>query len=225
MGISGLNAQITMKFALVFALPPSSPVSQRPSLRLRLTPLSSTPMVLIHTLTPDSTTDMLDTTLVTLTLTTTARDLLMLRLSLRLRLIRGWLMVMVTHMLTEDTDTDTDTLMLTTATSTARGPLMPSPRLMLMPTMVSMDWVTTDWDTELTDTDTPMLTTATTTARGPLTPSLRLMPMPTMATMATPGPTDTDTDTDWDTEDTTGDKFSGPEVQSRSSKRTSLLVI
>merc|ERR1712026_33220 len=206
MGISGLNAQITMKFALVFALPPSSPVSQRPSLRLRLTPLSSTPMVLIHTLTPDSTTDMLDTTLVTLTLTTTARDLLMLRLSLRLRLIRGWLMVMVTHMLTEDTElTDTDTLMFTD--TTARGPLMPSPRLMLMPTMVSMDWVTTDWDTELTDTDTLMLTTATTTA---------MAPDPT---------TDTDTDTDWDTEDTTGDKFSGPEVQSRSSKRTSLLVI
>merc|ERR1712158_343806 len=133
-------------------------------------------MVLIHTLTPDSTTDMLDTTLVTHTLTT-ARDL-----------------------------------------------LMPSPRLMLMPTMVSMamDWVTTDWDTELTDT--PMLTTATTTARGPLTPSLRLMPMPTMATMAmAPDPTtDTDTDTE-DTEDTTTDKFSGPEVQSKSSKRTSLL--
>merc|ERR1712141_122636 len=107
--------------------------------------------------------------------------------------------------------------------TTARGPLMPSPGLMLMPTMVSMDWwVTTDWDTELTDT--LMLTTATTTARGPLTPSLRLMPMPTMATMATPGPTDTDTDTE-DTEDTTGDKFSGPEVRSRSSKRTSLLVI
>merc|ERR1711902_229527 len=133
------------------------------------------------------------------------------------RLIRGWLMVMVlTHMLTEDTElTDTDTLMFTD--TTARGPLMPSPRLMLMPTMVSMDWVTTDWDTELTDTDTPMLTTATTTARGPLTPSLRLMPMPTTMAMA-PGPdptTDTDTDTDWDTEDTTGDKFSGPEVQSR----------
>merc|ERR1711990_578117 len=168
---------------------------------------------------------MLDTTLVTLTLTT-ARDLLMLRLSLRLRLIRGWLMVMViTLMLTEDTEL-TDTPMLTTATTTARGPLIPSPRLMLMPTMVSMamDWVTTDWDTELTDT--PMLTTATTTARGPLTPSLRLMPMPTMATMAmAPDPTtDTDTDTE-DTEDTTTDKFSGPEVQSKSSKRTSLLVI
>merc|ERR1719221_1178071 len=208
-----------MSSLLWFALPPSSPVSQRPSLRLRLTPLSSTPpmaMVLIHTHTPDSTTDML----VTLTLTT-ARDLLMLRLSLRLRLIRGWLMVMVTHMLTEDTElTDTDTLMFTD--TTARGPLIPSPRLMLMPTMVSMamDWVTTDWDTELTDT--LMLTTATTTARGPLTPSL--MPMPTMATMATPGPTDTDTDTE-DTEDTTTDKFSGPEIQSRSSKRTSLLVI
>merc|ERR1739838_1168108 len=107
----------------------------------------------------------------------------------------------------------TDTPMLTTATTTARGPLMPSPRLMLMPTMVSMgmDWVTTDWDTELTDT--PMLTTATTMARGPLMPSQRLMPMPTMATMATPDPTVTDTDTE-DTGDTTMDKFSGPEVQS-----------
>merc|ERR1712174_185619 len=116
-------------------------------------------------------------------------------------------MVMVlTHMLTEDTElTDTDTLMFTD--TTARG------RLMLMPTMVSMamDWVTTDWDTELTDT--PMLTTASTMARGPLTPSLRLMPMPTTMAMA-PGPTDTDTDTE-DTEDTTGDKFSGPEVQSK----------
>merc|ERR1712045_508104 len=156
---------------------------------------------------------------------TTARDLLMLRLSLRLRLIRGWLMVMVTHMLTEDTDTELtdtpDTLMLTTESTTARGPLMPSPRLMLMPTMVSMamDWDTTDWDTELTDTDTPLLTTATTMARGPLTPSLRLMPMPTMATMATPGPTLTDTEDTGDTEDTTGDKFSGPEVQSKNSKR------
>merc|ERR1712154_111094 len=119
----------------------------------------------------------------------------------------------------ELTDTP-DTLMLTTESTTARGPLMPSPRLMLMPTMVSMamDWVTTDWDTELTDT--PMLTTASTMARGPLTPSLRLMPMPTTMAMA-PGPTDTDTDT----EDTTVDKFSGPEVQSKSSKRTSLLVI
>merc|ERR1711953_1183416 len=46
--------------------------------------------------------------------------------------------------------TDTDTLMFTD--TTARGPLIPSPRLMLMPTMVSMamDWVTTDWDTEPT---------------------------------------------------------------------------
>merc|ERR1719225_603935 len=131
-------------------------------------------------------------------------------------------MVSMDWWVTTDWDTElTDTPMLTTATTTARGPLTPSPRLMLMPTMVSMDWwVTTDWDTELTDT--PMLTTATTTARGPLTPSLRLMP--TMATMATPGPTDTDTDTE-DTEDTTTDKFSGPEIQSRSSKRTSLLVI
>merc|ERR1719213_900388 len=215
-----------MKFALVVCFAALVACEPEAKPEAEADPALSTPpmaMVLTHTLTPDSTTAMLDTTPVTLTLTTTARDLLMLRLSLRLRLIRGWLMVMVTHMLTEDTDTDTpDTLMLTTATSTARGPLMPSPRLMLMPTMVSMDWVTTDWDTELTDTDTPMLTTATTTARGPLTPSLRLMPMPTMATMATPGPTLTDTeDTTEDTEDTTTDKFSGPEVQSRSSKRTS----
>merc|ERR1711915_226783 len=114
------------------------------------------------------------------------------------------MVMVITPMLTEDTEL-TDTPMLTTATTTARGPLMPSPRLMLMPTMVSMamDWVTTDWHTELTDTDTPMLT---------------------MATMATPDPTVTDTDTE-DTGDTTMDKFSGPEVQSRSSKRTSLLVI
>merc|ERR1719213_1047764 len=173
-----------MKFALVVCFAALVACEPEAKPEAEADPALSTPpmaMVLTHTLTPDSTTAMLDTTPVTLTLTTTARDLLMLRLSLRLRLIRGWLMVMVTHMLTEDTDTDTP--------------------------------------------DTLMLTTESTTARGPLTPSLRLMPMPTMATMATPGPTDTDTDTDWDTEDTTGDKFSGPEVQSRSSKRTSLLVI
>merc|ERR1719500_349073 len=56
------------------------------------------------------------------------------------------------------------------------------------------------------------------------------MLMPTTATTAmVPGPTTateaTDTDTTvWATE-ATGDKFSASEVQSRSSKRTSLLVI
>merc|ERR1712193_447347 len=129
-----------------FALPPSSPVSQRPSLRLRLILPSSTALTaMVPTLTPTepilvSTTDMPDTPMPTIM---------------------------------------------------ARGPLMPSP---------------------------------------PLLPSLLPMLMPTMATTAmVPGPTtgtDWDTeDTDWATEDTTGDKFSASEVQSRSSKRTSLLVI
>merc|ERR1711950_72997 len=81
---------------------------------------------------------------------------------------------------------------------------------------------------------TPMPIMASTMARGPLMPSPPLLPspmlMPTMGTtVMAPGPTmgtDWDTeDTDWDTEATTGDKFSAFEVQSRSSKRTSLLVI
>merc|ERR1719264_1379779 len=101
-----------------------------------------------------------------------------------------------------------------------------------------MVWDTTVWATE----DTPMeltltLIMASTMARGPLMlsppplPSLRLMPT-TATTAMVPGPT---TATVWATEDTldtmvwateaTGDKFSASEVQSRSSKRTSLLVI
>merc|ERR1711994_406903 len=78
------------------------------------------------------------------------------------------------------------------------------------------------------DTDTLTLIMASTTARGPLMlsppplPSLRLMP--TTATTVMLGPTATVTDTEA-TEATTGDKFSASEVQSRSSKRTSLLVI
>merc|ERR1711997_507446 len=124
-----------------------------------------------------------------------------------------------------------DTPMPIMASTMARGLLRLSPRLMLTLTMVSMatDWATMVWATEPTDTDTPMPIMATTTARGPLMPSPLLMPMPTTATTVTPGPT---MGTDWDTEDTmvwdtepTGDKFSAFEVQSRSSKRTSLLVI
>merc|ERR1719433_506016 len=127
-----------MKFVSWFALPPSSPVSQRPSLRLRLT--HGWPMVMVPTLTPMEATGPMDT----------------------------------------------DTLTLIMASTTARGPLMLSqrPMLMLMPT------------------------TATTV----------MVPGPTTATVwATE-------DTVWDTEATTGDKFSASEVQSRSSKRTSLLV-
>merc|ERR1712110_1084383 len=114
------------------------------------------------------------------------------------------------------------------ACTTARGPLMLSQRLMLMlTTMVPTAMEdTTVWATDHTDMlDTPMPTpTDTTTARGPLMLS-------TATTAMVPGPT---TGTDWDTEDTdtvwatdpTGDKFSASEVQSRSSKkRTSLLVI
>merc|ERR1711874_612972 len=96
-----------------------------------------------------------------------------------------------------------------------------------------MDWDTRDttvWATEHTDMpDTPTLIMDTSTARGPLMLSQRPMLMPTTATtVMVPGPT---TATVWATEDTeateatTGDKFSASEVQSRSSKRTSLLVI
>merc|ERR1712165_162660 len=127
-----------------------------------------------------------------------------------------------------------DTPMPTTPSTTARGPLMLSQRPMLMPTTTEpMDWDTTVLATEHTDTDTLTLIMDTTTARGPLMlsppPSQRLMLMPTTATtVMVPGPTTATvwaTDTVWDTEATTGDKFSASEVQSRSSKRTSLLVI
>merc|ERR1719398_661624 len=141
------------------------------------------------------------------------------------------------------------------ASTTARGPLMlsppplpslrlmlsppPLPSPMLMPTTTEpMVWDTTVWATEDTE-DTPMELTLTlimvsTTARGPLMlsppplPSLRLMPT-TATTAMVPGPTTATVwateATVWDTEATTGDKFSASEVQSRSSKRTSLLVI
>merc|ERR1711997_842041 len=95
-----------------------------------------------------------------------------------------------------------------------------------------MDWDTTVWDTtatEHTDTDTlTLIMDMPTTARGPLMLSPLPMLMPTTATtVMVPGPTTAwaTEDTVWDTEATTMDKFSASEVQSRSSKRTSLLVI
>merc|ERR1712038_1329385 len=125
-----------------------------------------------------------------------------------------------------------DTPMPIMATSTARGPLRLSQRLMLMlTTMVPTDWATMVWATEHTDMDTPTPIVPTTMERGPLMLSQRLMLMlmpTTGTTVRVPGPTtvtDWATDTVWATEATTGDKFSGSEVQSRSSKRTSLLVI
>merc|ERR1712055_328185 len=110
-------------------------------------------------------------------------------------------------------DTDTDTVSTVATSDTARGPLMPSPRLRLrlilttdtvwdMPAMEDTD---TDWDTPHTDTvldtdtdaDTVWDTVATSdTARGPLMPSprLRLRLIPT-----------TDTDTVLDMPDTAVD--------------------
>merc|ERR1711971_431349 len=190
MGILDSTLRQQRSSLLWFALPPSSPVSQRPSLRLRLMPTTAT----TATLTPMEATG---------------------------------------PMAMEPT------LTLIMASTTARGPLRlsppPLPSPMLMPTttepMVTEPMV---WATE--DTPDPlMLIVATTTARGPLMlsppplPSLRLMPT-TATTAMVPGPTtameatDTLDTTVWATE-ATGDKFSASEVQSRSSKRTSLLVI
>merc|ERR1712083_605489 len=109
--------------------------------------------------------------------------------------------------------------------TTARGPLMLSPRPRLTPGILTVPILmpTLDCTTDMPDTtpDTPM---PTTTARGLL--MLRLSPrlMPTTDTTATPDLTDTVTDI-LATEDTTGDKSQYLKVQSKSSKRTSLLVI
>merc|ERR1711936_1321047 len=114
--------------------------------------------------------------------------------------------------------------------STARGPLMLSPRPRLTPGILTVLMVpipTLDCTTDMPDTtpDTPM---PTTTARGLL--MLRLSPR-LMATTATPDLTDTVTDMVAmlamlaTGEDTTTDKSQYLKVQSKSSKRTSLLVI
>merc|ERR1712150_402626 len=103
------------------------------------------------------------------------------------------------------------------------------PRLILPSSMAPTTHTPTLVSTvDMPDTDT--LTMVSTTARGPLMLSPLPMLMPTTATTAmVPGPTtamvwDTEDTTVWATGDTSGDKFS-PEVESRSSKRTSLLVI
>merc|ERR1712083_1010183 len=121
---------------------------------------------------------------------------------------------------TDMPDTTPDTPMPTTA----RGPLMLSPRPRLTPGILTVPIPSVHilMPTVHTDTtDTPM---PTTTARGLL--MLRLSPrlMPTTDTTATPDLTDTVTDM-VATEDTTGDKSQYLKVQSKSSKRTSLLVI
>merc|ERR1712038_1816922 len=100
-----------------------------------------------------------------------------------------------------------DTPMPTTASTTARGPLMLSQRLMLMPSTATTVMVSgpTPTVTLVSTTDMPD-TLMPTTARGPLMlsppPSQRLMLMPTTATTVMLGPTPTVPDTVWDTEAT-----------------------
>merc|ERR1719433_1447265 len=99
-----------MKFVSWFALPPSSPVSQRPSLRLRLT--HGWPMVMVPTLTPMEATGPMDTDTLTLIMaSTTARGPLMLSQRPMLMLMPTTeSMVMdwdTTVWATEHTDTDT----------------------------------------------------------------------------------------------------------------------
>merc|ERR1712024_409701 len=87
-----------------------------------------------------------------------------------------------------DLDTDMDSVIL------ARGPLMPNPRLMLMPLLM----LTTD--TTAVDTDTDMVSgmagttdmEAVISARGPLMPNPRLMPLLMLTTDTTAVDTDTD---------------------------------
>merc|ERR1712241_486574 len=96
-------------------------------------------------------------------------------------------------------DTDTDMVLDTTdmdSVTLARGPLMPNPRLMLMPLLMlttdtmAVDTVTdTVSDTAVTMVDTTdclMLDTDTvTSARGPLMPNPRLMPLLMLGTDTT----------------------------------------
>merc|ERR1739844_837269 len=98
-----------------------------------------------------------------------------------------------------DADTDMDSVI------SARGPLMPNPRLMLMPLlMLTTDTTAVDTDTDMVsvmavttymaDTPMPMVDTVI-SARGPLMPNPRLMPLLMLTTDTTAVDTDTDTDT------------------------------
>merc|ERR1712150_109979 len=84
----------------------------------------------------------------------------------------------------------------------ARGPLMPNPRLMLMPLlMLTTDTTAVDTDTDMVsvmavttdmvDTPMPMVHTVI-SARGPLMPNPRLMPLLMLTTDTTAVDTDTD---------------------------------
>merc|ERR1712088_624965 len=90
---------------------------------------------------------------------------------------------------------DTDTVM--NVGTSARGPLMPNPRLRLMPTMAMAMAVDTMVDT----TAAPTVMATDTSARGPLMPNPKLTTDTDMAV-----PTDTTVDTTA-VVDTTGDKL------------------
>merc|ERR1711997_400516 len=149
--------------------PPSWPVSQRPSLKLRLTP--GWPMAMVPTPTLMEATEPMDTATPMLTMVfTTARGPLRLSLRPRLRLTPGTPMAPTDWATPVTTDWATEPMaipMLTMVSTTARGPLMlsPSPRLMLMLTLTTgttamVPGPTTDmvWVTE----DTALATGATT---------------------------------------------------------------
>merc|ERR1712154_489161 len=109
-----------------FALPPWSLVSQRPSLRLRLTPgwpmATDTPTLTEATEPMDTGTPML------IMVSTTERGLLRLSPRPRLRLTPGWLMVMLATLMptlvsiTDMLDITLVTLMPTTASTATPGP-------------------------------------------------------------------------------------------------------
>merc|ERR1712127_182777 len=76
--------------------------------------------------------------------------------------------------------TDTDIPGMVDTGTSARGPLMPSPRLMPVPTTDTADMLpmpTPDTVPTDTDTDTPGMVDTGTSARGPLMPRLMLMAM------------------------------------------------
>merc|ERR1712024_46625 len=121
----------------------------------------------------------------------------------------------------------TATAILMPTATTERDLLMPSLRLMLMPSstdMVPIPMLTLDSTTATLDMDTTLDTLMPTTERGPPMLSPRLIPMPTTDITDTPGPMLMATvATVLATGDTTGDK-SSLRVPSKSSTRTSLLV-
>merc|ERR1712019_232244 len=135
-------------------------VSQRPSLRLRLTPgwpmATDTPTLTEATEPMDTGTPML------IMVSTTERGLLRLSPRLRLRLTPGWLMVMLaTLMPTLVSITDMlDITLVTLMPTTARGLPMLSPRLRLM-LMLTTATTATPGPTPM-DTDTVLATEATT---------------------------------------------------------------